>query len=960
MRRSITALALFSSLALVACEDGPAQTFQPQPPGSQATGGAQGTAQVDPASKQGFNATVGGVSRTDICPADVKAARWKKMVKEPIMPPSIGGGLDISGGPTWSGMTIDQAEDPGVSDAKPHGGNCQSTNAGDQFGNGTIVNTWGDNSELWMDYRVSTRKANWLNFWAGYQGTVDFTSPDGADKFQIPVQTQIQKNGAPLVIDWLAKDHKAFGAPFNQLYRGLIHTFAPAIPLEPDGTTCYDTGRCVQGSFGDVAYFYVPAIGFAIWIDNQNAAQPTPSIPTRLDQDLAKNMAFSFANPFMKLDAEGPVAKAGELLPGAGSCDLKMGLTFDDFLKKCVKTTGDAKKDATELNKLLGGLSHGTERFGFDLTGVDVNFTDNALPKDEIVKDTDVPGPADTATQFNVDQSTLGTIRNDYNETTGKKDLHGAGAVYREYARLVRKELLSLTGIKDGDTSKCVFPVGYAADPSFDPASFWKTAPAYCTGFEGFITTSAPSGAPGDFTNLGVAATGIAPGGLKTGLKPGHQKVVICDDANGDSAKGYQSCIGGDNFSTSFKRVLQVFGHGRLSSLPSEVQDVRFFWRQYFKALVKYFKVANDVAHTDLSDVKVDPDNLFFDSIGAGQFEIGEYVERQDASKTQEPIDMSISADVKNGIFARYTFSRDLFRGENALYAAVLEDQSHGLGQENHGLLTNLFGSPVLKAAFSPSKDGKKTAYYCATHADPAACDGQTCPLDPTDSTGTTCLTDEVGRATLDGYPGAFTQTAFSLGDTTVQVKKTFSNIQQATVVIPLTTDPYDTTSTSLPNYETLVPWAPNQPGVGFPVPLNGGIDKFVQTSQIDFSGTTITANIDYDVRIDPATHKADKDGKLTFKAVETTDFLGQVFLCQDAASGDILSARMYTPVANILNWLASHPGTYASCQMVIRYSPFGNYADYITSLTNGVRLNITQGGGYGRVVDVTLFVPGQ
>ena len=68
----------------------------------------------------------------------------------------------------------------------------------------------------------------------------------------------------------------------------------------------------------------------------------------------------------------------------------------------------------------------------------------------------------------------------------------------------------------------------------------------------------------------------------------------------------------------------------------------------------------------------------------------------------------------------------------------------------------------------------------------------------------------------------------------------------------------------------------------------------------------------------------------------------------------------MYTPVANILDWLESHPGTYSACQMVIRYSPFGNYADYITSLTNGVRLGITQGGGFGRVVDVTLFVPGQ
>ena len=105
-------------------------------------------------------------------------------------------------------------------------------------------------------------------------------------------------------------------------------------------------------------------------------------------------------------------------------------------------------------------------------------------------------------------------------------------------------------------------------------------------------------------------------------------------------------------------------------------------------------------------------------------------------------------------------------------------------------------------------------------------------------------------------------------------------------------------------------------------------------------------------------THKP--DGSITFKAVETTDFLGNVFLCQDAATSDLLFVRMYSPVSAVLQWFQDHPGSYSACQMIIRYSPFGNYADYITSLTAGVRLGITQGGGYGRVVDVTLFQPGQ
>ena len=33
----------------------------------------------------------------------------------------------------------------------------------------------------------------------------------------------------------------------------------------------------------------------------------------------------------------------------------------------------------------------------------------------------------------------------------------------------------------------------------------------------------------------------------------------------------------------------------------------------------------------------------------------------------------------------------------------------------------------------------------------------------------------------------------------------------------------------------------------------------------------------------------------LRLLAVETTDFLGEVFLCKDPPSGDLLSVRMYT-----------------------------------------------------------------
>ncbi len=959
MRRSITALTLFSSLALVACEDGPSQTYSASPNGA---GGAwndgKTPASTDPNAKQGYLSAAGGTNLIELCDAPKKAARWKKMVNEPIIPPTTGGGLNISGGDDWHGMTIEEAEAI----------NCQSTNAGDQFGNGTLVNVWGDNGELWMDYRVSTRKANWLNMWQGYRGTIKFDSADGAHKYELPVFSQIQKDGANVSLEWTKAS--SFQPLMDEFYRGLMHAFSPAIPVSPAGVTCFDTGRCIQGSFGDVAYWYIPAIGFALWVDNQNAAQPTPSIPTRFDQDLAKTMAYSFASPLLKLDAEGPIAFGGEILPGK-ECKLQIGTTFGDFLGKCVQTTGDAVKDKIELNKLLGGLSHGTERFSFDVTGVDVNFSDNTLPDDSIIRDGDIVTNDDVASFWDIDQATLGTILNDLAADRKTLDLHGTGLVYKEYARIVRQTLLTEAGIKDGATPEkdCNYPVGWAADPAFDPADFADKLPAYCTGFEGFITPYAGTAAVAT-SDLGMdallarSAGGTKGTALKTGLKPGHQKVVFCDDANGDRTKsasgksftkGYDACSSGDNFLTSFNRVVKVFGKGKIGTLPTEAQDVRLYWRLYFQALVKYFKYEGMTTKpADLSTVKIDQDRLFFDSVGAGQFEIAEYVDRDYANKTTFPTDLSVTADVKNGIFSGYTFGRELYRGEKLMYAAVLENQADGLGQEDSALLTNLFGSPLLKSGWS-DVDADHSAYYCATHVDPKGCGGQ---VGPTDAAGK-LIVDERGKGILERYHGAFSTTPFTLGNTKVTIKKTYDTIQSAMVSVPLTKNPYDSTSESLPAMELLVPWVPKQPGIGFPVAVNGSHDKFVTTGQLDLSGTTITANIDYDIQIDPTTKKANKDGLLEFKAVETTDFLGKVFVCQDPASGDILSVSMYAPVANILDWLESHPGTYSSCSIIIRYSPYGNFADYITSLANGVRLGITQGGGFGRVVDVTLNEPG-
>ena len=56
---------------------------------------------------------------------------------------------------------------------------------------------------------------------------------------------------------------------------------------------------------------------------------------------------------------------------------------------------------------------------------------------------------------------------------------------------------------------------------------------------------------------------------------------------------------------------------------------------------------------------------------------------------------------------------------------------------------------------------------------------------------------------------------------------------------------------------------------------------------------------------------------------------------------------------------IAAHPSAQDNCGLIIRYSPYNNYPDYVQSTVNGVRLGIEQGAGYGRVSDATVFTPG-
>ena len=1080
----LAVVAAVASVGTLGCEDGPAQTFSPASPAATAVWNNPGGSNVSPGSKD-FSYLSGGTNANVICNGPTIAKVWALMDKQPILPPVSAGGLDMAGPGctpndatcTWPGITIEQAEQV----------LCQSTNDGDLFGDGELANSWGDNGELIAHYLITTHKIDFLWIQPGYTGTITATGCMGVDgkptasmghTYQIPIGTQLLKDGMAWTIDWAAA--KSATDWRNELTSALTCQFQPTLATSVD---CNSSGACVQGSFGDEAYLAVSPLGFlSFYVANQFAAQPVPSIVGAIQMPLAKITPFANAAINLKIDDVGPTAVAGTLnMQTNAPCTMQFGSTFGDFLTNCVETTGNKTTDTGNYNKLVGGIQHDDERFYFNIQGVDPNFGDGRLMPTQVVTDTDLPASTDTLSQMYMDQNTLGPFVHDYvgNDPSQTKDCHGNGLVVLEMARIAQATLNQEELAQNpswqphylGDPA-CAEPSAPSngdagADAGSDAATTTAGPAPGCTGLETIITTAPQSlitatptlpaaipcnsgngslgydtvaqvDRPGDCTaagnlvtvpptltsaelatlpNVGLpmgvditAATAPPPlASQRLGMRPGTPNIAFCPET-ASSGPGYPSNLlacpntyQGLLIPTALARIQAIAGGGKKAALPVDAQDGRFFFRAYVQALIKYLKAegaatkaGKDPSAITLADIDsqfIDPYNLFFDSLGAGQFEQAEYIERAWATASaggggDVTLDFVFAADVLHGIMNSFQYDKYLFRGETAMYEA-LRDERDGkvapLAAQDNSLITNMFGSPVLLNAYSDhtaDSGPKYTAYYCATHYDPTPCTTPGQPPDIPPMVNGQMQLDAFGNPYLAAYEGAFTgnATAFTIGGGTGMsspvavspVKNTgdtgtgtFENTQEIYVQVPLHQNPYDLTSgppvtpaggnPASPIVQVLIPWAPKQPGIGFPVAIDGQREQFIETAQMDFSGAQITAQVDYDFQLGaggaPTT-------SILFLAVESTDFLGDIFACRDTNTHDLLSASMYTSASQILAWIAAHPDSYSECNLVMEYSPYENYLDWINSTSNGVRLEVTQGGGLGRIVGATLYDP--
>ncbi len=1016
----VTALAPF--LAAAGCEDGPNQSYSPAPAGAAsvwngtASNGDAGSPTYVGPGTQDFDASFGGTTANDTCTPTQAKAIWASLFQEPIAIPGAAGGIDMAGGPngdgsslfdpnapnaatyvpdptkeTWLGTTVEQAE------------KILCTGVPDQiFGGVTNEIGWGNSCpscEMAAQYNVDTRKITTLDFEYGYQGkiiaTSDPSSPQGKHTYEINLQNlPITKDGQPLTLNW---NDQANGVnPIaEEVYDAIRNTYAPTYPADYSTDkagnkvlSCVPAGHCIIGNNGAAGgYLFFASLQLAVFVLNTTVPQPAASVIGLVDLGLLKLLPFSLAAVTMKLDAagEGPTAIYPNVAGTTKTCKITLGQTFADFDSTCVEPApasdpAGAKNNAISRAKLFGAISHGDEAYLFNVQGVDPQFV-AALQPTKIIADTDRPTGPEISYQFNVDQFALGPIANDFTNNDvndpGGQDFHGLGMVTLEWANLVQKYMQDNHGVNVGlGDADCIADPTNAAGITIMVGTPPKAVPKVCSGVEGIITSAPPALAPASMAYNAVGAGAANFDSVyANGLKPGTWYVDFCHDASPlTDAKpkcfggtfGGPSGFGGYYFSAMQYAVQRSFG---TNPVPTDVASRRFFFKQWILAVIKYLQTADNVNATlaQIDANPVDPSDLFFDSAGGG-FETGEYVFRNQVnSLKQPPTALVITTNLTTSVVNNFTFDRYNFRGETALYTALRTNPADGLGAEPL-YLTNIVGSPVLQSIVSsncpnpappapPLTFSQLAAceYACAINTDPNQCGGYIPPTDPF-----------TGESILKPYAAAFGASPLNIAANgytvtspmTVQTTD-YELINSALVTLPIWTNPFDPTSATAKDktISVLLPYHPKGANIGFPITLDGSRDKFYNTYSVDFDGDGLQGNVDFEY-VGATTADGGVTSNLVIRAVETQQFTGLVFPCFDSGSGDLLAVRMYTQAADILSWIASHPASVSNCGVEIKYSPYANFADYISFNLNGVRLGLNAGFGGSVVSDGTLFDP--
>ncbi len=273
----------------------------------------------------------GGVTTVEICTDEEVAAKMKWMVNQPIIPMIGAGGIDMTGGPDWGGITIDEAQSPNNL--------CQAT----PYDNG--LSYWGDQGEMFCFWDETTRKIDTLILQPGYKGVIT------AGDYVFEINEPIRRAGVDMdKVDGSELDPES-DENMRLMNIELVRAFRPSIS-NPDDVDCVEDGSCFLVASGTVNIAYFNNTGIIL------AFEPS--------EHRIAFLYVTLVRPFKLAMSNAKVEGSALTLSGKGDiagCNVTYGTTWEHIRNNCLGGDSESMINLTSvwdyevLLAQMGGVS---------------------------------------------------------------------------------------------------------------------------------------------------------------------------------------------------------------------------------------------------------------------------------------------------------------------------------------------------------------------------------------------------------------------------------------------------------------------------------------------------------------------------------------------------------------------------------------------------------------------------
>ncbi len=382
MRRSVTGI-IAGLLFLAGC-DKPDQIYDKLPSDYDPVGanGLSASVSTHYSGAKGFvDETLAFVPTTptvEVCTDSEVSNKQKWMVEQPVVPMKGAGGLDMTGGTDWSGLTIDDAQQPEAL--------CQAL----YFDAGGVA-AWGDYYELIAFFDTTTRTIDDILIRSGYKGTIV------AGDFTFEINESIDNAGMALSRgDGSSRDPKT-DDNMREMDRALITAFRPE--LDASGVDCVDAGSCYIIMSGTLPVLVFMSVG--VYIVLEPIQQHIVQMEISLKRDFRIGMG----------DAEvvgiDPTIY-GTTAAGIPDCEVTFGTTWADVQADCLADDPMAMAQVTSV--------YGYEYVLVNMGGVLIYFDRPSLAADEILPLMPTPEAGDTASIISINAAYEGNFSMPYSD----------------------------------------------------------------------------------------------------------------------------------------------------------------------------------------------------------------------------------------------------------------------------------------------------------------------------------------------------------------------------------------------------------------------------------------------------------------------------------------------------------------------------------------------------------------